>query len=484
MIDRLQVFNQDELNLIHEASMDILMETGVKFNAEEALEIFRQHGFKMDGSRVFITEKDVVTALALVPPRFMICARNPAHNVFIGEDDFVFLPTGGAPNIVNFAGVRRPALFADYQVCCKLVQTSDQLDMNGWLMIQPMDFPPQVAHLDMLLADVTLCDKAYVGTATSRQAARDCLEIASILWGGKEYLKQQPVLATIVNVTSPLKYTLEEAESIIDMAHLRQPLVITNLVMAGTSGPVSLPGLLALANAEILAGLVLAQLAGPGTPVVYGSISAPADMRTVISAVGAPEAVVLASAATQLARFYRLPCRTGGMLTNAHCADAQAAAEGALIMSTAVRNGANFIAHACGQLGSYISMSFEKWLIDEEVCRMIRRILAAMDITVESIDVDTIKSVGSDGNYLVHPTTFKHCRSLYRPNLFTRDDYQSWWDSGAKNVCEVAAELLPKRLAEYTKPPIDKGLEQALSEFVSRRKEQLLESPANCVPLN
>jgi trimethylamine--corrinoid protein Co-methyltransferase len=409
----------------------------------------------------------------------MICARNPSHNVFIGEDDFVFLPTGGAPNVVSFTGKRRPALLADYQACCKLVQTSNQLDMNGWLMVQPTDIPPQIAHLDLLLADITMCDKAYVGTATSRPAARDCLEMAALVWGGKKNLKRQPAMATIVTVTSPLKYTVEEAESIIDMAHFRQPLVITNLVMAGTSGPVTLPGLLALANAEILAGLVLTQLTGPGTPVVYGSISAPADMRTIISAVGAPEAVALASAATQLARFYRLPCRTGGMLTNAHCPDAQATAEGVLMMSTAVRNGANFIFQACGQLGSYISMSFEKWLIDEEVCRMLRRTLAAMDVTAASIDVDTIKSVGSDGNYLVHPTTLKHCRSLYRPNLFTRDDYQSWWDSGAKNVSEVAAEMLPKRLAEYTKPPIDEGLEQTLVEFVNRRKKQFFESTSN-----
>jgi GrpB-like predicted nucleotidyltransferase (UPF0157 family) len=94
----------------------------------------------------------------------------------------------------------------------------------------------------------------------------------------------------------------------------------------------------------------------------------------------------------------------------------------------------------------------------------------AMDITVESIDVDTIKSVGSDGNYLIHDTTFKHCRNLYQPKLFTRDDYQKWHENGAKSVSEVAAEMLTKRLEEYNKPPIDEGLEQALSEFVARRK--------------
>ena len=474
MIDRMQVFTKDELGQIHDASMEILADTGLKFNSDEALELFRKHGFKTDVSRVFIREKEVSRALEAVPSRFTVHARNPVHNVSIGEDDFVFLPTGGAPNVITAAGERRPATLEDYHTCCRLVQTSDQLDMNGELMVQPMDIPPQVAHLDMLFANMVMCDKAYVGAAISRQAAVDCLEMAAIAWGGKQSLKQQPVMATIVHSMSPLKYSTEEAESIIQMARLGQPLVITNMVMAGTSGPISLPGLLALANAEILAGLVLAQLAGPGTPVVYGSVSAPADMRTVVSAVGAPEAVVLASAIIQMARFYKLPCRTGGMLTNAHCLDAQAAAEGTLMMSTALRNGANFIYQACGQLGSYVSMSFEKWLLDEEVCRMLRRILTGMQITIESIDVDTIKSIGSNGNYLIHETTFKHCRNLYRPILFTRDDFQKWHNKGSKRTEEVAAELLPKRLAEYVKPSIDEGLEQALAEFVTRRKKHLL----------
>jgi len=474
MTDRMQVLSNGELSLIHDTAVEILADTGMKFNSAKVLEIFQQHGFRTDETRVFITENELRSALETVPSRFTIHARNPAHNVAIGEDDFVFLPTGGAPNVVAADGEMRPATLEDYHNCCRLVQTSDQLDMNGMLMVQPTDVPAQVAHLDMLYADMVLCDKTYVGTAMSRQATSDCLKMAAIGCEGEENLKNHPVMATIVHAMSPLKYSADEAEAIIAMARMRQPLVITNMVMAGTSGPISLPGLLALANAEILAGLVLAQLVSPGTPVVYGSVSAPADMRTIVSAVGAPEAVALASAIIQLARFYNLPCRTGGMLTNAHCLDAQAAAEGTLMMTTAVRNGANFIFQACGQLGSYVSMSFEKWLFDEEVCRTLRRTLTAMDVTIESIDVETIKSVGSDGNYLTHETTFKHCRRLYQPRLFTRDDYQKWYQKGARDVTAVATEMLTKRLETYQKPPIDEGLEQALQEYMNRKKEQLL----------
>ena len=475
MSDRMQVFSRDEINLIHDASMEILAETGVKFNSPEALDLFRDNGFTVTNPRVFITEKEVMRALETVPSRFIVHARNPEYNVAIGEDDFVFLPTAGAPNVSDADGMRRPAVMEDYFTCCKLVQTSDQLDMNGYLTIQPNDVPSQIAHLDMMMATLTMCDKAFLAASTFRQAALDSVAMAALVWGGEDQLKKQPVMPAIVHAASPLKYSPEMAEIIIDLARLGQPLVITDMVLAGTSGPVSLPGLLAMANAEILSGIVLAQLAGPGTPVVYGSVSAPSDMRTVASAVGAPEAVVLASAVIQLARHYKVPCRTGGMLTNSHCLDSQAAAEGTLMMSTAVRNGANFILHACGQLGSYISMSFEKWILDEEVCRTLRRVLKAMDINVESIDVDTIKSMGSDGNYLTHPTTFKHCRSLYQPYLFTRDDYQTWATRGARRVADQTRSILEKRLEGYEKPPIDPGLEKELEEYVKRQKKKLME---------
>jgi trimethylamine---corrinoid protein Co-methyltransferase len=475
MSDRMQVFTREEINLIHDATMEILAETGVRFNSEEALELFRRNGFKVTNPRVFITEKEVGRALETVPSRFVVHARNPQYNVTIGENDFVFLPTAGAPNVSDADGLRRPATMEDYHTSCKLVQTSDQLDMNGYLTVQPTDRPSQTAHLDMLLANITLCDKAFLAGSNFRQAAEDSVAMAAIVWGGADKLKAQPVMPAIVHATSPLKYSPEMAEIIIDLARLGQPLVITDMVLAGTSGPVSLPGLLAMSNAEILSGIVLSQLAGPGTPVVYGSVSAPSDMRTVASAVGAPEAVVLASAVVQLAQYYKIPCRTGGMLTNSHCLDSQAAAEGTLMMSTAVRNGANFILHACGQIGSYISMSFEKWILDEEVCRTLRRVLTAMNVNMESIDVATIKSLGSEGNYLTHPTTFKHCRSLYQPCVFTRDDYQKWESRGAHCVADKTAMMLADRLAGYQKPPIDQGLEQALTEYVDRQKIRLME---------
>jgi len=470
MYDRMPRFTAHELTLIHEAAIEILSETGIGFNSEPALALFRNHGFRIDGKCVRIPESAVLKALAQTPSHFTIHARNELRTVTIDENALVFIPTAGAPNVSTAAGEIQPALMADYQTCCRLVQTSDQLDLTGFMMVQPMDLPPSTAHLDMLSAAILMSDKPFMSATTSLSAVDDSIEMAAMVWGGRDKLAAQPVTIAIVNPKSPLQYSEEQAGLIIAMARHRQPVAITNMILAGSSGPVSLAGMLALINAEILGGIVLAQLAGPGAPVVYGSTSAPLDMKTASAACGAPETVMLAVATVQLARFYHLPCRTGGMLTDAHLPDAQALAEGTLLLSNAVRSGVNFVLHACGQMGSFMSVNFEKWLIDEEICRAIRRMLEPIRVTRETIDVETIKSVGMDGNYLTHARTLEQFRMLSQPGIFNRRNHRKWFQAGARAIDRVAAEALELRLAAYVRPPIDAGLEQALAEYVSRKK--------------
>ena len=476
MTDRMQTYSKSELNLVHDASMDILENTGIGFHHSGAIELFRENGFRIDNSRVFISEKDVIQALETAPERFRIHSRNPMRSVWVGGDNYVLLPTGGAPNVAKPDGQQRPATLSDFQTCCKLVQTSTQLDMADSLMVQPNDIPPLVAHLDLLLNTIVMCDKPFLVGFDSRNNVDNTIAMAQILSGGKDGLNMTATLASVISPTSPLQYNDEQAYAVIQLAKHRQPLVITNMIMAGMSGPITLPGLMVQLNAEILAGLVLSQIAGPGTPVIYGSTSVPMDMRTTISAVGAPETCVIASATTQLAQFYRLPCRTGGILTDAHVPDAQALAEGTLLMSTAIRNGANFIIHSCGQISSFMAMSFEKWLIDEEVCQMIRTVLAQVPVTPETLDVDTIKSVGVGGEYLTHPTTFERFRRLSQTGIFNRRAYSEWLQRGANRVDDEAAVSLPERLEGYEKPLIDEGLEKELNDYVARKKAEILET--------
>jgi trimethylamine--corrinoid protein Co-methyltransferase len=149
----------------------------------------------------------------------------------------------------------------------------------------------------------------------------------------------------------------------------------------------------------------------------------------------------------------------------------QAGIESTLALATTIMSGANFILHACGILGAYISMSYEKFLADEEICGMLRRMLKPLNVTDERIDLDSIKSVGIGGEYLTHPKTFEHCRTeFFLPDLMVRKDFVTWKNAGKKRLDETATNLLKKRLEEYKKPDIDPGIERDLSQYVTKRK--------------
>jgi trimethylamine--corrinoid protein Co-methyltransferase len=265
------------------------------------------------------------------------------------------------------------------------------------------------------------------------------------------------------------------AASLIALAHRGQPCIVTSVIMAGLTGPVNLAGALALQNAEILAGLTLAQLVRAGTPVIYGSASAPVDMKTGALAVGAPELSIIISAAAKMAKFYNLPSRCGGGLTDAHIPDAQAALESAFSLLTAVRNGANFILHACGILSSFMSMSHAKFVLDEEALAMIRRMMVPVEVSDDTLNLSSIKAVGIGGQFLTQPKTIERCwDEFFIPKIMKRKNYLKWYDGGSKRIDEIALEAVQRRLSEYQKPDLDSAVVSELSEFVAKRRKEAM----------
>ncbi len=472
MYDRMHQFDKTALQRIHDAAIALLASTGVAFQDAEAIEIFKKHGKKVDGNVVHLTEADVQAALETAPEQFVIHARNPAHDVVVGKDHYVFAPGYGAPFVTTAGGKRREALMGDYDRFCKLIQSSPYLDMNGFMMVEPSDMPSATVHLDMLFSNLVLCDKAFMGSPVSRQGTIDALEMAGILWGGKKAIANKPVTISLINSLSPLQFSEEMASSLIELARYGQPCVIAALIMAGSSGPVTQAGVLVLQNAEILAGITLAQLVNPGTPVVYGSTSSAMDMRSGGLSIGAPEYAMFVSAAAQMARFYNLPSRSGGALTDSHLPDIQAGMESALSLLTSARNGVNFILHAAGILGSYISMSFEKFLLDEELCGMVRKIVSPVVVSDEQIDLDMIQKVGIGGEYLTQPKTFKLCRTeFFMPKCANRLNFEGWQQAGSLDAEKRATQILEQRLAHYQKPDIDPAAERDLVAYVTARKK-------------
>jgi len=458
---------QQALDTIHNYSLELLQETGIRFPSEDAVGVFKKHGFLVDNQMVFFSEDQIINALATVPPHFSVKARDPKRDIVVGGDHHVMAPGYGPPFIIDIAGEKRNALLEDVHNFCKLVQTSKWLDFNSAIIVHPNDVPPATAHLDILLATLSFTDKPIMGSTSSKTAAEDSLRLAEIVWGRTD----EPVMISLVDSLSPLQYASESVESLMVFAAARQPLIVHSACTLGSTGPITIAGSLVVSNATTLAGICLAQLISPGTPVVYGLGGTPMEMRTGGYINASPEDAKHTAIASTLGRYYNMPSRCLGALTESFCLDYQAGMESTMMMTTAVVSGANVTLHACGTYGSMLAMSYEKFLADEDLIGAVKKLVLPIDFTEDAFAMDVIKRLGTSGVYLMEEHTVLRCRSeFFEPELGIRTIHSKWKDMDPRDMTAQAGNLLTKRLQGYKKPNIDPALEKDLAAFVGRRK--------------
>jgi trimethylamine--corrinoid protein Co-methyltransferase len=225
--------NKASLDTIHTYSLELLRDIGIRFPSEKALAIFKKHGFQVDGSMVYFEEKHIQKALQTVPAAFTIEARNPSRNMRIGETNYVIAPGYGPPFIIEPSGEKRDATLADVEIFCKLVQTSKYIDFNSAIVVQPNNVPTETAHLDLLLATLTLTDKPIMGSSVSETAARDSLKLAEIIWGNLD----KPVMLSLIDSLPPLQYATEMVEALMLFAAAGQPMIIHSACSLGSQMP-------------------------------------------------------------------------------------------------------------------------------------------------------------------------------------------------------------------------------------------------------
>lgn len=194
-------------------------------------------------------------------------------------------------------------------------------------------------------------------------------------------------------------------------------------------------------------------------------------MKTGAAAVGNPETLKIAAATMQLARYYKLPCRTGGGLTDSLMPDGQAMAEGALSLANAVRGGVNFILHALGMVSGYIGISFEKWILDEEICRYLQALLKSIEVNDNTLGVEGIIKVGSVGSYLTRPETMKLCCTVFMaPQIFNKLDDAAWRKAGKIDLIARAQNEIERRKEAFVAPDIDTSLKKDLTALIEKRR--------------
>jgi trimethylamine--corrinoid protein Co-methyltransferase len=462
--------DQTSLDNIHQYSLDVLKNTGIRFPSDKALEVFKKHGLRVDGAMVHFEEKQIQQALRTVPDEFTLEARNPSRSIRIGENNYVMAPGYGPPFIIAPDGAKRDATRADVATFCKLVQTSKYMDFNSAMVVQPNDVPPQTAHLDILMATITLTDMPIMGSSVSAAAAGDSLKLAEILWGPLD----RPVMMALIDSLSPLQYAQESVEALMVFAEAGQAAIIHSACTLGLTGPITIAGSLVVSNATTLAGICLAQLINPGTPLVYGLGGSPVDMRTGGYVNASPEDARHVAIASAMGKYYNMPCRGQGALTESFCLDYQAGMESAVMLTVAALSGIHVGLHNCGTFGSMIAMSFEKFIADEDLCGAVKALMKPLELSNDALALDLIREMGTAGDYLMQDHTLNRCRTeFFLPDLGIRTLHNNWLEMDPREITARAGLLLKNRLAEYQKPEMDVKLEEKLVEYVGQRKRQL-----------
>lgn len=434
--------------MIHNAAMEIMCDIGVNIHNAKAVEIFKKNGIKVDGITAFFTEEQVMHWVKMAPDSFTIHARNPKYNMVIGQDHINPAPTYGCAFIDDWDGQRRRGTMEDYIKCLKLIHAEENYFINGGIMIQPGDIPEDTGAIEMFYATLLYSDKAIMLPTGFKNEMVLMLEASGELFGGKEAMIEKPRMIALINTVSPLALDERMLDCLMLLAQYGQPAILCPATMLGATGSLSMAGTLASGTAENLAGIVLAQMIRPGTPVVFGIQSTAADMRGGITfACAAPEGTLMQGFGANMAKFYGIPSRGGGCQTDAPVINCQAGYESMLTFSSAYRHGINLVMEAGGVMDSVNATSFEKMIIDFEIIRQVKASFTPIVVNEETLNLEEIKEMGHGGSFVTSEYTLDNYQDLYSPRI------------GERNAKDTA----------YFKNGINKEINRLLNEYDNNR---------------
>jgi trimethylamine--corrinoid protein Co-methyltransferase len=469
----IEILSADQLEKIHEASLSLLERQGMRVLHEGARKRLEQAGAEVDhgASMVRFDRGLVMEKIAQAPPEFTLHARNPKKHLRLGGRHLVFTSVGGPAYCSDLDRGRRRGTYEDLCDYLKLVQSLNILHQEGGGPFEPLELPAETRHLDLYHAQIRLLDKNWQANALGRERARDAIEMARISLGmDSAEIARKPALFAIINTNSPMQLDGPMAEGLIEMAEAGQAVCVTPFTLAGAMAPVTLAGTLAQQNAEALAGITLAQVVRPGAPVVYGAFTSNVNLRSGSPAFGTPEYVKAAQASGQLARRYRIPFRSSSV-TSSNAVDAQSTYESAMSLWGATTAQANIIVHAAGWLEGGLTASFEKLVVDAEMLQAMAATLEPLEVNEQTLALDAIREAGAGGHFFgVGHTLERYESAFYEPLLSEQSTFESWQEAGSMDATRRASQIWKQLLQDYQQPPLDPAIDEALTEYVSKRK--------------
>ena len=467
-----ELLTQEQIQKIHEASLEILQETGFKVRFEPARELFAKHGCSVDGERVKFPCEVIEKYRKMTPPSFTFHARDPKFDKTIPRDSPVIVTASSAPDIIDpVTGHERRAESADIARIAHLINELPGYDMFSISTLAD-DAPKDQFTISRLYPALKYCLKPIRATTTDHKDTLAMMEMAYIVAGGEEAYKEHPFLTHHYCPTvSPLTMDVLSTENVMYFAGEGLPVYPTIVPNAGLTSPMSMAGTLVQGNAEYLATVALMQMVKEGTPTIYATLATVADMRSGAYTSGAIECGMLHMAFAQLARFYNVPCGGYVGLTNSKLNDAQSGYETGMSGMGGIVGGMDMF-NIGGLIDALKTFDFAKAVIDDEVAQMLKRVKRGISFSDEDLAVDLIKEIGPGGSYIVAKHTINRMKTeAVMTKIADRDARTAWERKGALDIQARAMnkvkEIMSKNPEPLISPEVDEKLRAAFPGLVA-----------------
>ncbi len=473
-----QILSEDEQYRIHNMSLRILEEVGIRFHGDGAPKILRKNGIKIDTEEKIakIPREFVQQALNTAPKSFVLGARNPKHNLSMPTPFTRYGIDGTAAFVLDFqTGERRYGTSKDIENAMRIFQKMD-LGVMAWAPTCAADIPAPIRALYEFLSMARNCSKHGEHELHTVEQVPYLEEGLIAILGSEDALRKSNAYSLIYCPVAPLTHDGEMLDAYLELGEFGLPVMSMPMPVNGTTGPASLYSNIAMANAEMLSSMVIFQLAHPGRPIIFSSSTATVDFRSGAYLAGVPEMSLQTTAITVMGKYYGLPTGGAGLTADAKQAGPEAVIEKIITTLPPVLAGADILV-GFGVIESDQLLILEQIVVDNEIAHLIQRLAEGVDCSDEKDLFEDIAHVGPGGHFLGTKNTRKAARGseFYYSQLFDHHPYESWVNLGKPSIYSNARDIVADILAQ---PLVD-----PLPEEVSEKVDQILRKAEREIPI-
>jgi len=432
---------REQMEKIHSATLQLMQETGIVVQHKGALELLEKAGCRVVKKHVYFTPSVVEWAIKAAPSRILLYDRDGNFAMDCSGRNTYYGVGSAEPRIIDpYTGEQRLCNEEDNKNCVKVADAMPYIDYMMSLC-QVYDHP-KTSYEHEYAAMIRYSSKPQVVITNDLESTKNVVEMAAVARGGIDKLQQKPLFILYCEPTSPMVCTRESIDKVMYMAEMNLPVLYAPIPMNGATGPITMAGSIVQANAECLAGLVIAQLTRPGCPFLFGAIITNMDLKSLQPTYASPETQIESLALSEIGRdLYKLPTWGTAGCTSSKMADEQAVLEGAQYITMAGMTGINVV-HDVGYTTFGLAVSNELIVMMNDAIGRVRRIFDCVDTSDEYMGMDDMREVGPKGHFLGQESTVKRNLENWESALEDRNEFDRWKALGGTTMGQRANALV------------------------------------------